>query len=88
MKKIFLSILIALTLGSTTVHARGMRCGTDIISDSGRQGPYKYEVLKKCGEPTSRESHNTWIYDRGNHNSKNLKVLQFDDRGMLLRIYN
>jgi Protein of unknown function (DUF2845) len=44
------------------VLAGSMRCGTHIISSGGRQGTNKYEVLKKCGEPTIR-SGNTWIYE-------------------------
>jgi Protein of unknown function (DUF2845) len=43
------------------VLADSMRCGTHIISSGERQGTNKYEVLKKCGEPTIR-SGNTWIY--------------------------
>ncbi len=34
--------------------AASMRCGSHIIQDGVRDGPGKYEVLKKCGEPTER----------------------------------
>lgn len=44
-------------------HAESMRCGTHIISTSERQGTGKYEVLKKCGEPSERYG-NTWVYNQ------------------------
>jgi hypothetical protein len=43
--------------------ADSMRCGTHIISSGGLHGPGKYEVLKKCGQPTAR-SGDTWVYER------------------------
>ncbi len=39
-----------------------MRCGTHIISAGARNGTDRYEVLKKCGEPTERYG-DTWIYE-------------------------
>ena len=59
-----------------------MRCGTHIISASERNGPERYEVLKKCGEPTAR-SGNTWVYERS-HGAKTVVV--FDASGKLSRI--
>ena len=62
--------------------AFAMRCGTHIISDGQRHGTGKYEVLKKCGEPTAR-SGNTWIYEQ--HGGAK-HVLVFDASGRLSRI--
>ena len=47
-----------------------------------RDGPGKYEVLKKCGEPTERLS-DTWIYDK---RGKSKRVLRFGPDGRLMRI--
>jgi hypothetical protein len=61
--------------------AGSMRCGAHIIQDGGKNGPGKYEVLKKCGEPVDRFG-NTWIYElNGGH-----YTLAFNDNGILLTI--
>ncbi len=76
------SAIVLLTLMPEPVFASGsMRCGSHIVSAGQRHGPGKYEVLKKCGEPTVRNG-DTWIYDRG---SKQY-VVMFDPSGMLMRI--
>ncbi len=76
------STFVLLTLMPEPVFASGsMRCGSHIVSAGQRHGPGKYEVLKKCGEPTERNG-DTWIYDRG---SKKY-VVMFDPSGMLMRI--
>ena len=62
--------------------AGSMRCGSHIIQDSQRHGPGKYEVLKKCGEPTERLS-DTWIYDKP---GRSKRVLRFGPDGKLMRI--
>jgi len=59
-----------------------MRCGSHIISTGGLHGPGKYEVLKKCGEPTIR-SGDTWIYDKPGGVKY---VVVFDASGYLARI--
>ncbi len=69
-------------VGPASAATGFMRCGTHTISDSGRRGPGKYEVLKKCGEPTERFG-NTWIYDRP---GRSKKILRFNDAGQLRNI--
>jgi hypothetical protein len=59
-----------------------MRCGSHIISTGGRHGPDRYEVLKKCGEPTMR-SGNSWIYELPGGVER---VVVFDASGRLSRI--
>ena len=81
------SILIAasvflLPLMPEPALADSVRCGSHILSTVSRHGTDKYEVLKKCGEPTTRAG-NTWIYEKSNV-SKN--VLVFDASGRLMRI--
>lgn len=56
-------ILLSTLLMELALAADSIRCGTHIITAGGRHGPGKYEVLKKCGEPTSR-SGNTWVYEQ------------------------
>ena len=65
-----------------TALAESMRCGTHLISTGGLHGPGKYEVLKKCGEPTVR-SGDTWIYDMPGGKKY---VVVFDAAGYLARI--
>ena len=62
--------------------ALAMRCGTHIISSGQQNSPGKYEVLKRCGEPTERYG-NTWIYKSGAVS----RELRFDAHGRLLDIY-
>jgi hypothetical protein len=78
-------IVAALLLSTLTLEpafaAGSMRCGTHIISP-GRQGPGKYEVLKKCGEPTARTG-DIWIYEQPGGAKR---ALRFDASGNLTRI--
>lgn len=86
MKRKHVCIIAALLVGTLAlepVFANGsMRCGTHIISPGGRHGPGKYEVLKKCGEPTARQG-DTWVYERPGDVKR---VLRFDASGNLTRI--
>ena len=79
----FQAVLILAMFAAHCANAGSMRCGVHLISDGGRHGPGKYEVLKKCGKPTFRQG-NTWIYDKGGSQPK--KIAHFDDRGLLIRI--
>ena len=68
-------------LAAQSASAGFIRCGGHVIEDSGRSGPGKYEVLKKCGQPTAQFG-NTWVYERGG--SK--KIIQFHDSGRVSSI--
>jgi len=71
-----------LALAPRPAFADSTRCGQHIISSGERHGTDKYEVLKKCGEPTIRAG-NTWIYEkRGGAKT----IMTFDDSGKLSRI--
>ncbi len=62
--RLFKAVLIALILAAAhSSFADSIRCGTHLISPS-RNGPGKYEVLKKCGEPVERRGF-TWLYKQG-----------------------
>ena len=77
------SVFILSNLMVEPAFATGsMRCGTHIISSSERRGPDKYEVLKKCGEPTNRAG-NTWIYKLPGGATR---VVVFDQSGRISRI--
>ena len=74
---------VFLVLMPESVFASGsMRCGTHIVTAGQRHGPGKYEVLKKCGEPTQRNG-DTWIYDKSGSSQY---VVFFDASGRLMRI--
>ena len=81
-KLVYLNLITALALTLFLVGTAGaasMRCGGHIISSGQRHAMGKYEVLKRCGEPTER-SGNTWIYDEP---GKMRRVLRFGADGML-----
>jgi len=71
--------LAAAALISTAAQATSMRCGSHIISGEQRHGIGRYEVLKRCGEPTERYG-DTWIYDEP---GKDRRVLRFGPDGTL-----
>jgi hypothetical protein len=58
-----LTCMVALILLPLAANAGSMRCGPHLIQDGKRNGPSKYEVLKKCGEPTEK-GWDTWVYDK------------------------
>ena len=80
--KMFVASVLLSTLMLEPALADSMRCGRHIISSGGLHGPGKYEVLKKCGEPTVR-SGDTWIYDKPGGVKY---VVVFDASGYLARI--
>ena len=76
------SIFLLSTLMLEPAFADSTRCGRHVISSGQRHGTDKYEVLKKCGEPTTRAG-NIWIYEK----SRGVKtVMVFDDLGNLSSI--
>jgi len=82
MKKLFITLIAVFSiLVLQSVYAGTIRCGSHLISDGGRNGPGRYEVLKRCGEPTFRQGY-TWIYEKGNRRT----VIVFDDNGNIVRI--
>jgi len=62
--------------------AGSMRCGVHLITDGGRHPPGRYEIFKKCGEPTYRDG-NVWVYEL---RTKNTRLLRFNDGGKLVSI--
>jgi len=82
LKWIVASVILLSMLLIESAFAGSMRCGSHIISTGGLHGPGKYEVLKKCGEPTIR-SGDTWIYDKPGGVKY---VVVFDASGYLARI--
>ena len=64
------------------VLASSMRCGTHIITSGMRDSPGKYEVLKRCGEPTANYG-NTWVYERS---SSVKRVVTFSSNGQIRSI--
>ena len=61
-KSLVMTALTGLIVFQATA-AYAMRCGTHIISDGERHGHGKYELLKKCGQPKTRDG-NIWIYEK------------------------
>ena len=82
LKLIIASVFLSIIMVEPT-FAASMRCGTHIITASGSGGPGMYEVLKRCGEPTSRYG-KTWTYKKSTSPVNN--ILYFDSSGHLYRI--
>ena len=76
-KLIVASVVLCAVAGSPA-QANSMRCGTHLITGGDRSSPGKYEVLRRCGEPTDRYG-NTWVYKR----SGATHVLRFTNEGQL-----
>jgi hypothetical protein len=76
------SVFLLSTLMLEPAYADSTRCGKHVVSSGQRQGTDKYEVLKKCGEPTTRAG-NTWIYEKSGGITT---VMVFDDLGNLSAI--
>lgn len=70
----YVSVLLLFAI--QTASAGSIQCGQSYIQDGERRPAGKYEVLKKCGEPTYRQG-NVWIYERGG----TTKTITFDDSG-------
>lgn len=81
-KWIIAAFSLATLMPVAAVADGSMRCGSHIISAGERNGAGKYEVLKKCGEPTAR-SGNTWIYEKSGGTRR---VVVFDPSGRVSRI--
>ena len=93
MKRIYVLILSACLLSTVVAAEETIRCGSKIV----RVGMSSAEVLKYCGEPSSREveEHNVlsggrvvgttqlhiWTYQRGSVGSP--KVLEFDQEKLI-----
>ena len=69
-------VSVLLLFAIQTASAGSIQCGQSYIQDGERRPPGKYEVLKKCGEPTYRQG-NVWIYESGG----TTKTITFDDSG-------
>jgi len=76
------SLVLLTALPHSAAASGSMRCGTHIVSAGQRNGPEKYEILKKCGEPDVRGVFN-WTYTLP---SGATRVLIFDHNGNLSRV--
>lgn len=61
--------------------AGSMKCGVHLITDGGQYPPGKYEILKKCGEPTFKQG-SIWVYDSKSNMPRELHFID----GLLIRI--
>ena len=72
-------LLLALLAMQSLASDRSMRCGTHLIyAGGGSDSAWMYEVLKKCGEPATKNGSN-WIYQQGNMS----RILTFNFKGRL-----
>ena len=78
----FIGLTCTMLVVVGSANAGHMRCSTYLIEDGYKNGHSKYEILKKCGEPTERYG-NTWIY---NGSSRFKITMRFNADGSLHRI--
>ena len=77
----FLLMTFTMLLLVPLAQADSIRCGSHIIEDGGENPPTMKEVIKKCGEPTSREG-NKLVY------KKHGKHLDFDTENRLVAMHD
>ena len=77
-----LGIFLSTVAIQAVASDRSIRCGTHLIyGGGGKNSTGMYEVLKKCGEPESKNG-NIWIYVQGSM----LRVLTFNYEGRIATI--
>jgi len=76
---IIASLFISIVITESAIGS--MRCGTHLISSNPASPSGKYEILKRCGEPTERYG-DTWIYKSGSVT----RTLNFNSSGQLQSI--
>lgn len=81
LKLIIGALFISIVTSWSATAFGSMRCGTHIISANPASPSGKYEVLKRCGEPTERYG-DTWLYKKGSITH----TLNFSSNGQLRNI--
>ena len=81
LKLIIASLFISIFITESAMARGSMRCGTQMITSDPAGPSGKYEVLKRCGDPTERYG-DTWIYKRGSVTH----TLEFSSNGQLRNI--
>jgi hypothetical protein len=76
------ALLISIVMMESAMARGSMRCGTHIISSDPSYPTGKYDVLKRCGEPTVRYG-NAWIYEKGSVK----RTVTFNNNGRLKDIF-
>ena len=81
MKMIIAVLIPSITmLFTASVNAESIRCGSHVIEDGGiHEKVTMEEVVKKCGQPSSREGSRLYYKKKG-------KRLDFDTEGHLMSI--
>jgi hypothetical protein len=79
---IITALFISIVMTESAMARGSMRCGTHIITSNPAGPSGKYEVLKRCGEPTQRYG-DTWIYKKGSVTN----TLEFSSNGQLKNIF-
>ena len=78
---IIAALIISIVMMESAMAIGSMRCGTHIVSADPANPSGKYDVLKRCGEPTTRYG-DTWIYKKGSVT----RSLDFSSNGQLRSI--
>ena len=79
---IIAALFISIIMTESAMARGSMRCGTHMVTSDPAGPSGKYEVLKRCGEPTERYGE-TWIYTKGSIT----KTLEFSSNGQLRNIH-
>jgi hypothetical protein len=82
LKLIIASLFISIFMTESAMARGSMRCGTHMITSDPAGPSGKYEVLKRCGDPSERYG-DTWLYKRGSVTH----TLEFSSNGQLRNIH-
>ena len=98
MKKIiFLATMLIFFLLCSAVYTYAFRCG-DGGRNLAREGMHKYQILKDCGSPVSKEIIGVdekggsyriveeWLYIINEYGHKQMYLIKFDGKGIVVEI--
>ena len=97
MKKIVILAIVLTFLCTSVVYTYAFRCGKG-GRNLAKKGMHKYQILKDCGSPTSREivgvdknggsyrKVEEWLYIINDYGHKQMYLIKFDDKGIVVKI--
>ena len=97
MRQIIIFAAILAFLFSSTVYSSSFRCG-DHGKNYASEGQHKYEILKDCGPPVSKEIVGVddndskyriveeWLYIIEKYGVKQMYLIKFDGNGVAVEI--
>lgn len=98
MKKIIVILVLLILFFVTTTPSYAFRCG-NLDRNVASEGMHKYQILKDCGSPVSKEivgvdrqSYGSyriveeWLYVVSEYGHKQMYLIKFDGKGKVVKI--